>query len=76
MEKGQAITATIVELDRASVKYPAFNSHHEGYAVILEELEELKLEIFKRIEARDTDLLQRETIQVAAMALRFLIDLC
>ena len=30
------------ELNRANAKFPLFNSQHEGYAVILEELEESK----------------------------------
>lgn len=29
--------AAMAELNRANVKFPLFNSAHEGYAVILEE---------------------------------------
>lgn len=32
--------AAMAELNRANVKFPLFNSAHEGYAVILEEAEE------------------------------------
>ena len=34
------------ELNRSYEKFPKFNSPHEGYAVILEEVDELKEEIF------------------------------
>ena len=33
------------ELERSMVKFPLFNSPHEGYAVILEEVEEAEDEI-------------------------------
>lgn len=33
------------ELARANEKYPAFHSLHEGYAVILEELDELREDV-------------------------------
>lgn len=32
--------AALAELNRANAKFPLFNSTHEGYAVILEEVEE------------------------------------
>ena len=52
-----------------------FNSHHEGYAVIKEELDELWEEIRKRDGLRMKPLLKKEAVQVGAMALRFLVDL-
>jgi hypothetical protein len=58
------------ELRRARSKFPSFKSQHEGYAVILEELDELWDDVKqnKRLHAR------KEAIQVAAMALRFILD--
>ena len=41
--------ATMAELNRANEKFPLFNSKHEGYAVVLEELEEAK-EAMKEVE--------------------------
>ena len=64
------------EFDFASHEYPAFNSEHEGYAVIQEELEELWEEVKKSPRKRSADKLREEAVQVAAMALRFLVDLC
>ena len=61
------------EVDRARAKYPEFNSFHEGYAVLLEEVDEL----WDEVKRRDVDLnkMRTETLQVAAMAVRFLVEL-
>ena len=64
------------ECFRACTLYPKFHSAHEGYAVLLEEVEELWDEVKKSPKKRDAALLRAEAIQVAAMALRFLIDVC
>ena len=65
----------IQECVRASGRYPPFNSAHEGYAIILEELEELKTEIFKKQSSHDMKRMRKEAIQVGAMALRFVNDI-
>ena len=62
------------ELHRAQSLYPSFSSPHEGYAIILEELDELWDEIKLRKDLRDTRTMRKEAIQVAAMAIRFLLD--
>jgi len=64
----------IIELESATEKYGDFNNAHEGYAVILEELDELWDEIKKRKPSRDK--MKNEAIQVAAMTFRFLRDCC
>lgn len=66
----------IFEAIRATSLFPPFNSYHEGYAVILEELEELKAQIFKHTADRSLEKLTNEATQVAAMAIRFLVDCC
>jgi hypothetical protein len=60
------------ELIRARKNHSNFNNYHEGYAVILEELDELWVEIKGE---QDTIHLKEEAIQVAAMAIRFIEDL-
>ncbi len=52
-----------------------FNSAHEGYAVLLEEVEELKAEVFKHAEQRSLSAMRKEAIQIAAMACRFITDI-
>lgn len=62
------------EFQRASSIYPAFNSAHEGYAVLLEEVEELWDEVKKSPKKRDIARMREEAVQVAAMAVRFIHD--
>ena len=62
----------IAELKRARGIFPPFNSAHEGYAVILEELDEL----WACVKTKGNPGMRKEAIQLAAMALRFLDDVC
>ena len=59
------------EYIKATSKFEPFNSAHEGYAVLLEEVDELWDEV--KADA-DPERLKEEAVQVAAMALRFLTD--
>lgn len=62
------------ELDRATRKFGPMKSAHEGWAVIWEELDEL----WECVRAQNHDYVEmrKEAIQVAAMALRFAMDVC
>jgi glutamyl-tRNA reductase len=64
----------VEELLKATDRHAPQASAHEGYAVILEELDELWEEVKKRESKRDWYHLRKEAIQVAAMALRFVVD--
>ena len=68
----RVIDQVAAELDRAYAKFPVpQTSNHEGYAVVLEDLDEAWDEI-----KRDNSVYARkEMIQVAAMAIRFIADL-
>ncbi len=68
-----AMDAIVREYSRSRKKFPAFHSRHESYAVLLEEVDELWEEIKHPIGqggAKD------EAIQVAAMALAFILEVC
>lgn len=70
----QAFREVNREFDSAREKFPAFNSSHEGYAVILEELDELWEEV-RMYPHSSKELLRKEAMQIAAMAIRFMVDL-
>lgn len=72
----KGIHLIVQEYIRATKLEGPFHSAHEGFAVILEELEELKDEVWKKASKRDLDLMKTEAVHVGAMALRFLVDLC
>ena len=77
MKDEDAVSLIIKEYGRALNAHPPFNSAHEGYAVIKEELDELWDEIKKSGRTgADLDRMKEEASQVAAMALRFMVDIC
>ncbi len=64
------------ELARARVKFPRPEaSAHEGYAVLEEEVDELWDEV-KANHPERVARMRAEAIQVAAMAIRFIEDVC
>ena len=73
MEYEKAQQLIVRELIKARGKFPPMKSAHDGYAIILEELDELFDAIKK--DQYSTNL-KDEAKQVGAMALRFLIDCC
>jgi len=62
------------ELYRAHGSYGRFCTPHEGYAVLLEEVDELWAEVKKRPNVISRDALRKEALQVAAMAVRFILE--
>ena len=77
-EIGQAFDEVLDELDRATVDYGSMAGAHEGYAVILEELDELWTLVKKKQKdhGRYKPEMRHEACQVAAMAIRFMLDVC
>lgn len=65
------------ELERATSLFGSFHNAHEGYAVLLEEVDEL-WEAVKLNQKRPErlDRMYEEAIHVATMAIRFLHDCC
>jgi len=70
------ISAVTREYFSACSQHPKFNSAHEGWAIIKEELDELWEEVRKKKISRSKELMEKEAIQIAAMAIRFIVDVC
>lgn len=79
MELGGVWREVQEELFNATDKFPPMRSPHEGYAILREKVDELWKDIkTKRVEfpAIRNVRMRREAIQVATMAIRFVIDCC
>ena len=74
-ELRKALLAVSDEAQRAQGIYGSFTSAHEGYAVLLEEVDELWQHVKVKRGQRLTHAMRAEAIQIAAMAVRFIIDL-
>jgi len=70
MNNDKYLKDVVDELEGAEATFPPFNSYHEGYAIIKEELDELWEEI--KSKRREKVKLYIEATQVAAMAVRFM----
>lgn len=66
-----AIEDVLAEFSRAEAKHKPFNSAHEGYAVIQEEVDEL----WDDVKADRHEPALKEAVQVAAMGLRYVVNL-
>ena len=75
MEFNKAINEVAVEMGEAIEKFGSMHSPHEGLAVILEEYDELKAEVFKQFDVRNKEKMRKEAKHVATMAIRFMMDL-
>lgn len=64
------------EVVAAEAKWPPMNSAHEAYGVLTEEYRELEAHVFLNQKKRDIEAMRKEAIQVAAMAVRFVRDVC
>ena len=72
----RAVSDVLNELERAQKRFSPFRSPHEGYAVLLEEMDELWDEVKKDRTPGAIARMRGEAVQVAAMAIRFIEDVC
>ena len=73
MKPEVALQRILTEHNKAAERFEPLISTHEGYAVLLEEVEEL-WELIKQNGTKSQ--LAAEAKQVGAMAMRFMTDLC
>ena len=84
----EVMEAVLKELEGARKAFPPMASLHEAFSILLEEVDELKAEVQKKQLVRErgrdkkvpnlirTTEAKKEAIQVAAMAMRLIIDCC
>jgi hypothetical protein len=65
------LLAVSAELLSARSKYPPFPTEHHGYGVLKEEVDEM----WDEIKANNIPAAREEAVQVAAMAISFIIDM-
>jgi len=70
------VVDVLAELELSLRNWPPYNSAHEGYGVLAEEVDELWDHVKTNQKRRDLRAMRQEAIQVAAVAMRFAIDLC
>ena len=80
MRRTMALALIEIECVKACKKFPKFNSTHEGYAVIKEELDELWgcIKVNKnpyKLDFTSKEKIRKEAIQTGAMVVRFLMDI-
>ena len=76
MRSDEALKQIENEFLRASDLYPDLHSNHEAYAVIKEEVDELWDAIKKHKGTKGNNQIKAELIQVGAMVVRYLNNLC
>ena len=76
MRPDEAFKQIEIEFLRASELYPNLHSNHEAYAVIKEEIDELWDEIKKNKDVFGNKNIKKELIQIGAMVVRYLDNLC
>lgn len=64
------------EFFAATRLFGPFHSAHEAYGILLEEVDELWDEIKAKQGSREPEKIRKEAIQVAAMAIRLIHDIC
>jgi hypothetical protein len=69
------------EIQAARATYPRFNSAHEAFGILYEEVDELWDEVRRvkqttRLTGAEQAALEAEAIQVAGMAIRLVTDIC
>lgn len=74
MRHSEALSRVNAKLRDATERYGSFKSEHEGLAIIEEEFLEFRQEVFRKYQKRNIYSPATEVTQLAAMAIRFLID--
>jgi hypothetical protein len=66
----------LAKAHEAAAKWPTYNSAHEAFGVLLEEVDELKRHVWTKQRNRDLAGMRGECLDVAAVAIRFAAETC
>lgn len=75
MDRQEFINELLNRLNFAESKYDPINTLHQGYAIILEEVDELWDYVRLKHTVRPVDKVLNELVDIAAMAMRTAVDL-
>lgn len=75
MDRDSAISKIISRVERSEEKFPPFNTQYEGFAILMSKVDELWDVIRLRDSPKRNSALLEASIQVGAVALRFLLSL-
>jgi hypothetical protein len=76
LDLSTALEEVALEVRNATSNWPPMNSMHEAYGVLLEEVDELWEHVKTKQRNRNLHAARKEAMQVAAMAIRFMLDVC
>lgn len=65
----------VEEIVSARKNHGPIASAHEGYAIMLEEMDEVKEHVWVKQKLRDQSLLRKELVQLAAMAVAMIVEI-
>jgi hypothetical protein len=71
----QTAVDVVEEVLSARKHYGAIASAHEGYAILLEEMDEVKEHVWIKQKNRDQAKLRKELVQLAAMAVAMIVEI-
>lgn len=72
----EAASEAAAEAVQGFNKWGPMHSAHEAYGVLFEEVDELWAHVKTKQKSRDLGAMRKEAIQVAAMAIRFAVEVC
>lgn len=72
----EALNDVVYECKNSMSAWAPYNSAHEGFGVLKEEVDELWDQVRLKQKNRKIEDMRKEAVQVASVALRFIVDIC
>ena len=75
-ELNDVLNELAAQLKKNAEKFPPFHNAHDGYAHLLEEVDELKAHVWTNEKHRNLRDMRKEAIDVASVALQIAMHIC